>query len=122
MARTLLTPVVVDRTGTINTPALAALDATNFNNFNNNGRVLLEIKNSGASPFTLTVLLPSSALPDTQPGANLTFTNSGVQYSFAASADVLLGPFPPAIYNQADGTVWINASNVALQYRLLQLN
>lgn len=122
MARTLITATVADRTGSINTPALVALDATNNNNFANNGRVLLEVKNSGASTYTLTVVLPSTALPDTQPGANVSFTGSGVVYSLVAGADVLLGPFPPAIYNQSDGTVWLNPQNVALQYRLLQLN
>jgi hypothetical protein len=121
MARTLITATVADRTGLITMPALAALDATNNNNFVNTGRQLLEIKNSGASTFTLTIILPSNALPDSQPGANLTFASGGVVYSITASSDILLGPFPPAIYNQSDGTVWINPSNVALQYRLIQL-
>ena len=122
MARTLITPTVVDRTGTINTPALAALDATNNNNFVNNGRILLEVQNSGASTYTLTVVTPSAFLADSQPGGNVVITGGGVVYSLIAAADILLGPFPPLIYNQSDGTVWINPANVALKYRLIQLN
>lgn len=123
MARTLITPTVVDRTGTIAMPALAALDNVNNNNFNNNGRLLLEVKNTSGGSLNLTVVLASTTLPDTQPGASLTYTGSGVVYAIAAGADILLGPFPPQIYNQpTDGTVWINPAAATLQYRLIQLN
>lgn len=122
MARTAVTVTAVDRTGTIALPALAAMDAVNNNNVANNGRVYLDVKNSGASTFTLTIPLPSTDLPDTQPGAALSFSNAGVQYSLTAGAEVLIGPFPPSVYNQTDGTVWLNPSNAALQVRAIQVN
>lgn len=122
MARTLITPTVADRTGTVAFPALAALDNVNNNNFLNNGRILLEVKNTSAGALNLVIVLANTALPDTQPGANLTFTGSGVVYSLAASADIVFGPFPPTIYNQSDGTVWVNPAAATLQYRLIQLN
>ena len=121
MARTTLNPTVVDRTGNINTPALVAMDATNLNNFPNNGRVLLEIKGSTATA-TLTILVSPGFLADTQPGADLVLTGGGAVYSVIATADFLLGPFPPLLYNQSDGTVWCNPSSTNISWRAIQLN
>lgn len=117
MPRTALTPVVSDRTATVVLPALLALDNANGNNFANNGRVILVIKNNAGAPGTFTVEIPAVNAPD---GSVL--TNSGRQYTIAAGVQVVCGPFPPLIYNQSDGTVWVDSSAATMLYQLITVN
>lgn len=122
MALTAVPVSVVDRTGTIAMPSLAAMDATNNNSVQNNGRVMIEVKNNTTTSQTLTIPLPSTTLPDTQPGADLSFTGGGVVYTLTNGQNLVLGPFPPQIYNNAAGQVQLNPQSTNLQILALQLN
>jgi hypothetical protein len=75
----------------------------------NDGGVVLEVGNvdAGAS-HAATVITPGSV--DSLAVADLTIT-------VPASATRYAGPFPPAIYNQSDGTVQIDADGTNLRFR-----
>jgi hypothetical protein len=92
MARTQLTPQVVDRDGVIITEV--AGDATNDHSFENlDEDVLLYVRNGGTGAVQVTVDVPLSvdglAVPD-------------LSVSVASGNTVLMGPFPKRVYNQED--------------------
>ncbi len=103
MARTTLNFQQVVRTGIV--PTFTAVDAVNGNQFANDGRMGLHVKNAGASPTNATFLTPQVidgdlAVPDRV-------------VTIAAGAEKKIGPFPPSGpegYNQADGNVYVDWS------------
>ncbi len=85
-------------------------DATNQHSFSNDGSTWLEVRNGGASPRTLTLVI-GVAGPD---GA--TVTNPTV--ALAASALKKVGPFPVGIYGT---TMSVNVDHADIKltaYRL----
>jgi hypothetical protein len=88
------------RTGVIPSYASAAATADG-NQFQNDGRVFLHVKNSGTEK-TVTVQTPG--LVDGLAIAELAVV------VVATTGDKIIGPFPPGIYNQADGNVYWNVS------------
>lgn len=68
--------------------------------FTNNGKVMLRVTNGGGAPTTLTLDDPSSASPPAatafNPDAAIVITNGTTK---------IIGPFPPARFNDANGRV-----------------
>lgn len=71
--------------------------------FVNTGQEVVVIKNGGGSPITLTIVTPVTV--DGLAVADLTAT-------IAAGATRMVGPFPPAWYNDTG----LNGGNVSLTY------
>lgn len=102
MARTALTVQEIARTGL--TPSFSAANADGHSINNTGGRMFVEVKNTDASPITVTVLFGKTI--DGQD------TGAGREVTVAASGDKMIGPFPTDDYNQSDGTVYVNFSAV----------
>lgn len=99
MPRTTINQQQVARTGL--TPAYAAVDQPNGNQFSNDGTMFLHVKNGSASPITVTIATPG--LVDGLAVADLAVTVTNAQ-------ERMIGPFPPNIYNQAGGLVYVDYS------------
>mgnify|MGYP005817447081 CR=1 FL=1 len=100
MARGILAPQQVTRQGL--TPVFSPADSLGLS-VANDGRVMLEVKNGSISPINVTIQTPGSV-------DGLAIAELVVQV--AASGDKMIGPFPPGIYNQPDGSVYVDFSNV----------
>lgn len=88
-----LTVQEIDRsTGIV--PAYAAVAASD--SFANDGRTYLHVKNGSAGSLTVTITLAQTV--DGQTPAAKTFT-------VAAGVERVIGPFPPTVYNDANGRV-----------------
>ena len=99
MARTALTAQSLTSVGM--TPAYASADNANGENFSNNGRRVLHVKNTGGGSCTVTVAI--SATVDGIAATNRTVTVA------ATTGDRLIGPFP-SVYNQTDGSINVDYS------------
>lgn len=86
-------------------PIFVACDAVNGNSAPNGGNLMLELKNNGASPYTVT-FSPNPATVDGQTIAPLVFT-------LAAGEVIEQGGWPPAYWGT---TLVFTASNLAVQY------
>ena len=102
MARTEITPQQIVRTGLAS--ALATPDLANGNQFVNDGQCFLYVKNASGSPITVTIDTPGTV--DGLAIANLTVSVP------ATTGERMIGPFPPGIYGQADGKVYVDWSSV----------
>jgi hypothetical protein len=77
--------------------------------FSNNGKVMVRVNNGGGAPITLTVDDPNSSLPAAtafNPDAAIVVTNAQAR---------IIGPFPPARFNDANGRVqlaWSGTTSV----------
>ena len=101
MARTVLTITNADPKGTTK-PAASAADNTNGNSLPyNDGHVVVEVNNPTGGALSVTFGIPGSV-------GGFGITQDTV--SVAAGATKLFGPFAPAVFNQADGTVAIDAA------------
>lgn len=85
-------------------PTPVACDATNGNSVANGGNLILELNNTGASPYTVTI----SANP-TGDGQAVT----PIVYTLAAAETRLVGGWPPNFYNNP---LVFTANNVAVKY------
>lgn len=101
MARTTQTVQQIVRTGLAS--ALATPDLANGNQFANDGMCFLYVKNAGGSPINVTVDTPGSV-------DGLAISNLVVAVPNAGER--MIGPFPPGIYNQSDGNVYVDWSSV----------
>ena len=101
MARTVITVQQIARTGLAS--ALAAADGANHNYFANDGQTFLYVKNASGSPITVTINTPG--LVDGLAIADLTVSVP------ATTGERMIGPFPPGIYNQSDGSVYVDWSS-----------
>ena len=73
--------------------------------FANNGKVILLLKNTNGSPRTVTVTAQQSTV--TKPGfGSLTKSNASVSVP-ATTGEVVLGPFPIDAFNDASGNCLI---------------
>ncbi|MBP2653354.1 MAG: hypothetical protein H6Q73_923 [Firmicutes bacterium] len=71
--------------------------------FVNTGKSVLRVKNASSAAVTVTVAA-QTACP--------LGTLHNIAVSVAAAGDVLIGPFPPAYYNDANGYAYITYSAV----------
>ncbi len=102
--RTALPVTFASHAGT--TISLSGCDLVNGNAFLNNGPTVLLVRNTGASPVTLTIR--TNDIVD----GDLIVPNRTVSIpvSTAASPIEMLGTFLTDIYNQIDGTVFLDCS------------
>ena len=96
----LLTVTPITKTG-IDTAGTAA--AAGGDTFPNTGREMLVVKNSGASPITVTLDIKA-----TLDGQAVTDPTVAV----AAGVEKVIGPFPTGYYNDANGQVAVSYSGV----------
>jgi hypothetical protein len=118
MARTALTLTQVTRAAAgVAQPAQANSDVVNGNAVpaGDHGRLLIEIQNSNAASRTATFA---------QPGLVDGVATAGKVITVAGLATVVVGPFPPGVYDQADGTINVDSSGAAgdLKFRCYQLS
>ena len=120
MPRTTLTKKTA--LGTLSTPyatadaadlTMAAADVANLNQFLANDNDLIIVHNTGASPYTVTV----TSAPDPVFGR----TKDIATYSFAAGEYGVIGPLKQAGWMQADGYVYLQASNASVKFGVVQL-
>jgi hypothetical protein len=98
-ARAEIVPTEAARTGTL-LPAETVGVVADGHKFANDGKVILLVRNSdGAAARVLTIQTPGTV--DGQAIADRT-----VSVAFGTSR--VIGPFPPSIYNQADGMVYLD--------------
>lgn len=100
MARGTLTVQQVSLNGMA--PAFSAATATDGDAFQNDGNVLLEVKNTSAGVVTITIPTPAKV-------GGLDVADVSVTVP-ATTGDRIIGPFDPTIFNQADGSVYVNNS------------
>jgi hypothetical protein len=106
MAATPVTTVYnLDHKTKLTKPAFVACDATNGNSAPSGGNLMLELKNSGASTYTVT-FSPNPSTVDGQAIAPLVI-------SLAAAEVVEMGGWPPSYWGT---TLVFTANNVAVQY------
>lgn len=102
MTRVALTVQQIDR----DTNGLAATHtaptSTELSIPNNDGRIFIDVKNTGTTTMTVTAQTPGNvgglAIAELVTTVGIT------------SGDQMVGPFPPAIFNQADGSVYLDLS------------
>jgi hypothetical protein len=73
---------------------------TSADEFPNDGKCYLHVKNGGGSSINVTINDPNSASP---PSA--TAFNADVVVAVANGAEKIIGPFPPHRFNAEDGNV-----------------
>lgn len=114
MARTAITVTETSRAG-VAVPAQQAGDnAENMKLSWNDGKIVLELEASGgACTFTFPVAVPASV--DGQAIASK-------EVVLAEGEKKVVGPFPPGVYNRADGTVNVNVSTAKGKIRAYHLN
>lgn len=101
MARTSLAVTQITVAGT--TPSYSAADSANGMALaSNNGNTWLHVKNTGGSPCTVTLTTPYTV-------GGVAVTDPTVSV-IATSGDKLIGPLDPTVFNQADGTVYVDFS------------
>ena len=100
MARTDLPVTNIIRTGVGNPGTLVAGDETLNHEFVNDGRTIIAVLKTGGACI-MTFQTPGTV--DSKDIAQLLIT-PGVH----ATKVTMIGPFPPSIYNQTDGTVYID--------------
>ena len=87
------------RTGV--TPTYNSASANN-NTFANDGHTIIEVKNTSGSPINVTIETPGTV--DGNAVADLVVAVP------ATSGDKIIGPFPPSIYNQTGGVIYLDWS------------
>jgi hypothetical protein len=96
MARTALTVQQVTRSAL--TPVLSAANGSGGHSVANDGATWLEVKTT-TNAIVVTVQTPGTV--DGNAVADKT-------YSIGTSAERKIGPFPPNVYNQADGAIYVD--------------
>lgn len=102
MAVTTLTVQDIARSGL--TPALAAAN-TDGSYVPNNGRVFLQVKNAAGSSITVTVASQKTILGLAVADVTVTVP--------ATTGDKMIGPFPPDVFNDAQGQITVTFSAVS---------
>ena len=99
MARTTMSHQQIVRTGLEET--YAAVDAANGNDFANDGRMFLLVKNGAGAPITVTIATPTTVDGNAVADLAVVVTNAEQR---------MIGPFPPNLYN-TDGKVQVDYSS-----------
>lgn len=102
MARTNIDVQTMTRSGGGLTPVYEAVDEVNGMSFLNTGREFVHLKNINAATRNVTALTPGSV-------DNLAIEDY-VATIPADEGDKMLPPFPPSVYNQNDGRVYLDFS------------
>ena len=102
MARTELTVQAIVRAGDEPTYEAANSDGEEFDN---TGKQFLHIKNGSGGSITITIVTPGTVDEGDLAVADRTI-------AIPAGKERMIGPFPPATYNQSDETVDVNFSGV----------
>jgi hypothetical protein len=89
-----------------------AADASNKNQFAASGNDLVIAHNSGGSPYTVTI---TSVADDEGRTGDIT------AYSVAAGGIAFFGPFKRHGWAQADGMIYLEASNASVKFGVLAL-
>ena len=100
MARTAITYQQIVRTGLKETLEAANTDG---NKFANDGMMFVHVKNGAGAPINVTIQTPGTV-------DGLAIAEQVVAVTNAEER--LIGPFPPGIYNQSDGYVYVDYSAV----------
>ena len=100
MTRTAITHQQIARTGLEETLAAANAGGSYFAN---DGMMFLHVVNGSGAPITVTVETPGVVDGLAIADQIITVTNAEERF---------IGPFPPGIYNQSDGTVYVDYSAV----------
>jgi hypothetical protein len=98
MARSALTAQTISRAGV--KPSYTAVNSDG-NYFANNGREFLHVKNGSGSSINATVQTPG-----TVDGLGI----SDLIVAVPAGEERMIGPFPSGVYNQTDGTTYVDWS------------
>jgi len=101
MARTTVSAQLAARTGV--TPSYNEATETDGDAFLNHGETIIHILNTG-DETTLTIQTPGTVDGLAIPDREVTIP--------ATTGDKIVGPFPPESYNQSDGKVYIDWSQV----------
>ena len=101
MARTALAVQTIADEGI--TPAFTAAPVDGHS-VPGDGDVWLEVKNTSGSPINVTVQTGGTLM-----GEPVTDKVIAIP---ATTGDKIIGPFPPALYNQADGLVYVDFASV----------
>jgi hypothetical protein len=101
MARTDLPVQQINRIGL--NPAYTAGNGSGGHSISNDGRVFFHVKNGGGAPITATAQTPVTV--DDLAVADRVVT-------VPAGGERMIGPFPPGLYNQSDGKVYLDFSDV----------
>lgn len=88
---------------------MEAADASNKNQFAASGKDLVIAHNTGASPYTVTI-------------TNLDGADSISTYSLAAGEIAIFGPFDLTGWCEADWKIYLEASNAAVKFGVLDLS
>lgn len=75
----------------------------------NDGATLLEIRNQGAAPDTITIITPATA-------SGLAIADAVVVVANDATP-AHVGPFPERYFSNTDGTVWIDVTTTNSRFR-----
>jgi hypothetical protein len=87
----------------------AAVDGANGNQFQNNGRMFLHVKNGAVSQITVTIAAQKAGVSD-------------LEIAVPAGEERMIGPFAPGIYNDGDRLVQVSySSGTSVTAALLRL-
>lgn len=102
MARVALTVQQIDRDGNGLAATYPAPSSTQLSIPNNDGRMYLDVRNTGATTQTVTVQTPGQVLGlDIAEYVATIPPTTGIQ---------LIGPLPPALFNQSDNSAYVDLS------------
>ena len=102
MARTALSVQQIDRDTNGLAATRAAVAVTDLSIPNNDGRIFLEVVNTGSGNVVVTVQTPGSV-------AGLAVAEL-VCTCIGTTGDIMIGPLPPAVFNRSDGSVNVDLS------------
>lgn len=93
-------------------PSQVTGDATNNHSFTNNGKTIIEIVSSDAADQTVTFEIPTPGNGTDGQGVD------PLVVTVTAGDTVYVGTFSESIYNQSDGTVYVDPSvSTTLKFR-----
>ena len=102
MSRVSLTVQQIDRDASGLAATHTAPSSTELSIPNNDGRIFLDVKNTGDTTQTVTVQTPGSV-------AGLDIEDL-VATVAPTTGDIMVGPFPPSVFNQSNGSVYVDLS------------
>ena len=104
MARTALTVNEVVETGLTFSASSANADGHSLVNTDRNAALFIYVNNGGGGSIDVTVQTPGTVRGN---------AIADVVVAVGAGAAKLIGPFPASIYNQSEGTVYVDFSGVS---------
>lgn len=102
--------IPVNRPGWAGADPAETVGDVNGMSFINDGATLLEVRNPGAAPESITIVTPAVV------ASGLAIADVSITVANDATP-VLAGPFPEQWFNNADGTCWITTTTTNLRFR-----